>query len=220
MKKFSKSEIIKYVLIFSIILYIGGIYTGININKILNIEIENEIEDVKSFLDTSSIDIKNTILSDYYSLNFEHNKCELQNIQLNNLMKELPTFWSQLPNRLEDYESTQEKTNEYLSIKREYFRYSLRLWLLSTNYNLNCKDDKIIPLLYFYKNNCPGCVEFIKEIEELKNKNILIFPIEGGFNDDTIYSISQLYNITSYPSIIYNYEKFENSKELIKIIER
>ncbi len=218
MKKFTKIQIIKYVLVFSVILYIGGIYTGININKILNIGIEGEIDNVKTFLDDSSIDIKNTLLTDYYSNNFNFNKCELLEIQVNNQKKILPEFWSQLPKRLEDYENTQKVTDEYISIKREYFRFSLRLWLSTTNFNQECEKDKIKPLLYFYETNCSNCIEFVEEIEEIGNPNILILPIQGDFEDDTIYSLKELYNISELPVIIYNYKIYKDSEELIKAI--
>ncbi len=222
-KEITKKTIIQYVLIFSVVLYIAGIYTGININKILNIGIENSISNVKNFLDKSSVDIKNNQLKDYYTGNFAYKKCRFQKIQIDQLKQGLPNFWFRLPERLESYEATGKQTEEYKSIKREYFRYSLRLWLLSTNYMRNCNDSSTKALLYFYKTNCSSCLKFVKKIEELKNSSkgygILILPIEGGFPDDTITALERLYNITTYPTVIYNYKTYKKAEELISVLE-
>jgi hypothetical protein len=215
MKKYSIKQIIFYVLVFSVILYIAGIFTGININKILNLKVEEDLNKINFFLDSSSVDIKNIILSDYYTNNFNHNKCELLNLQLLNIKKNLPNFWSKLPERLEDYEINNKITDEYIGIKREYFRYSMKLWLFNTNYNNYCNDSTIKSILYFYNSDCLECLNSVKLIEELNNPNILVLPIEGNFGDDTIQLLKELYNITSYPSFLFNYSYYTDVDKLI-----
>lgn len=215
MKKYTTKQIVQYVLIFSVILYFAGIYTGININRVLNVQVEREIDEIKSFLDTSSLDIKNIILNDFYIQNFNHNNCKLMELQLDHLRKGLPNFWSELPERLEDYEIKHEVDDEYFSIKREYFRFSLRFWLLNTNFKEKCEIEHNKGVLYFYTNDCPECLNSVQLIEDLNDPEILILPIQSDFEDDTIYLLKEFYNISIHPTFIYKYEKFEDVEDLI-----
>lgn len=204
-----RNRIIMLAILFSILLYVVGVLTGLIANKIFAEKISEDIQSIKSDLDTSALDIKNIQLKQYYLDNFEpENKCKFMKIYNDHQMELIRDFWSTLPKRLEEYEKNNELTEEYITIKREYMRFSLRYWLTLTKYNEECGDSEIIPVLYFYTKDCPDCLAQAEEFDKfrisLEEKDVIlpVFPIDADFKEDMITILKEYYEIDSVPSTI------------------
>lgn len=206
--KVKQGSIIIVAIIVSVVLYVAGVMTGLNANKLIEQQVGVEITDIKDLLDDSSLDLKNIQLQQYYIDNFpEENRCALIDIYTENLYNQINSFWQVLPSRLEAYEKEAQQTDEYTTIKREYIRLSLRFWLTIVNAREECDNQDLIGILYFYTPDCENCVAQGEEFDQFqlllkRQKDIIIFPIDATFEDDTVYMLKKFYNITQYPAVI------------------
>lgn len=206
----SRNSIIIAAVVISIIIYLAGLFSGLYANKIIKKSVEQDIGFLKSYTDTSTVDLKNMLLLQFYSDKLQD--CRFSEMYVSHLHEQLYTYWEILPKRLEEYEKYGKMTDEYTGLKREYLRLSLRIWLIANNNYKKCDTTSFIPVLYFYSKDCETCIEQGKELDKFNKegiyakKNIFIFPIDGHFEDDTIYLLEQYYNITEFPAIIVNDE--------------
>jgi len=189
--------------------------SGLFANKILKNkvdsdlqEIDKDLQDIKSVIDTSALDIKNLMLQQTFLDNFEEENCRFLDIYTDHLYSQISSYWQVLPQRLEEHDKETRQTNEYIAIKREYIRLSLRFWLTAQKSHRECNNNEMIPILYFYSKDCENCVEqgvnfdmFSLEMQK-QNKTILIFPIDGEFPEDTVFLLKRYYNISKYPTVI------------------
>lgn len=205
-----QSSIIIVAIIVSIILYVAGVMTGLNANKLVEKQVKGEITDIKTLLDDSALDLKSIQLQQYYIDNFpQEDRCQLLDIYAGHLYDQINSFWQVLPSRLESYDQQTQQSPEYTALKREYIRLSLRFWLTTVNAREQCDNQDLIGILYFYTPECENCVaqgEAFDHFQLLlkRQKNIIVFPIDATFEDDTVYMLKQFYNITSYPTVIIN----------------
>jgi thiol-disulfide isomerase/thioredoxin len=202
----SKRSIIILAVVLSLIMYFAGVFSGLFANKVVEEKVEDDVDFLKSYVDVSSVDLKNNFLLQLFLDNIDDD-CKFSNLYLNNLREQFEPYWDKLPSRLEAYEKDRQKfTDEYLSLKREYIRLSLRFWLIAMNNYQQCNSTEFVPILYFYSNECEDCVkqgenfDLLKENE--KNHTIVVFPIDVDFEDDSVYLLKQYYNITSVPTTI------------------
>lgn len=227
-KQKRRNKIITLTIVFSIILYVAGTITGLYANKIFTEQISKDLNQIKSELDNSALDIKNIQLKQYYIENFEKNSCEFIEIYNKHQLEMIEKFWSTLPLKLEEYEKNNELTQEYVAIKREYIRFSLRYWLTLKNYYVDCNQKTIMPILYFYSKDCESCLKQSSEFDKLKidlnkeNKTLIVFPIDGEFKEDLVIMLKEYYNIKEYPATIINHNiirgKVITKEELIMAI--
>src|SRR3989338_504322 len=108
-KTISKKTIIICSVIISVVMYLAGVFSGLYANKItehkVNKEltrVEQDIEFLKNYIDNSALDLKNVLLLQFYSENFE-NSCAFSELYLEKLHGQLQPFWDKLPYRLEQY---------------------------------------------------------------------------------------------------------------------
>ena len=69
-------------------------------------------------------------------------------------------------------------------------------------------------ILYFYRNDCDICPNQGVILTYFKNvfgDKLLVFPIDGGLSSDesAVDIIQSRFNITSYPTLIVEEQKFE-----------
>lgn len=169
-------------------------------------------------IDYNSLQLQYLYLSDIQEKN---SSCPALREALKNSIKEL-SYSLEL---LETYqENTQINSKEYDLISRKYLLDNIRYWIFSKKTKEICNED-IINILYFYsENDCDICHNQGTILSYFKIKlqdEILIFPLNIDTKEDFINLLQVQYNISTYPSIIINDEKFEGvvSKErLLKIV--
>jgi len=216
MKKYflyKKKNLIFIIAFFSLAIYLAGVFSGLFANKILEKKINEDVVFLRTYVDSSALDLKNIQLQQLFIENFEdENQCEFLDIYLNHLHTQLSSFWEVLPERLEEYDKNYEPTHEYLALKREYIRLSLRVWLIAKKDYYSCESKEFIPILYFYSKECTEClqqgIEFDKFKEKVaeEEKTAIVFPIDLNFEDDSVFLLKTFYNITSVPAVIINEE--------------
>ena len=202
----TRKQIFTVAIVLSLIMYLLGVFSGLFANKIMEERVEEDIEFLKSHNDVASLDLKNMLLQQLL-IDQLPNECKSSKIYLENLRKQLEPYWQKLPARLEAYDKTGKITEEYITLKREYIRLSLRMWLLTKKNYEKCNSD-LIPILYFYDKDCQTCTRQGEIFDELKiemeniNKSLVVFHIDQNFEDDNVYLLKEYYNITSVPSVI------------------
>lgn len=208
-KSITRKKIIVIAIVLSILLYGAGVFSGLIANKLIEKQVKQDVGNLKGFVDNSALDIKNIQLQMLFMEDFEaENKCEFMEIYLDHLNSQLTTYWEVLPSRIEEYDKKSELSDDYISLKREYIRFSLRYWLIAEKRHRLCSNEKLIPVLYFYTKECVDCVvqgeqfDRFGQMIKAQNKTLIVFPIDARFNDDMIFIIRKYYNITSFPATV------------------
>ncbi len=199
-------------------MYFAGLFSGIYANKVFEYKVKadigKDIDFLKDYIDSSALDLKNILLLQFFMDNIEES-CQFSELYLSNLHSQLEPYWQRLPSRLEAYEKDNSESEEYITLKREYIRLSLRIWLIAWDHYKKCDDPAFVPILYFYSKDCETCVEqgeildSFKEQLELRNKSVVVFSIDESFEDDTVYLLKQYYGLTKFPAVILNNKIFQ-----------
>ena len=209
-----KRTIIILAVVLSIVMYSMGVLSGLFANKVIEEKVkvdigkvEQDIDLLKTYIDTSSLDLKNMLLLQFFTENID-DSCDFSNLYMEHLNSQLGPYWERLPARLEEYEKSNKVNDEYIALKREYIRLSLRIWLTAWSNYKACDSTNFVPLLYFYSKDCKTCVkqgevlDIFRENMLKRDKRIIGFPVDESFEDDTVYLLKQYYNITSVPAIV------------------
>lgn len=110
-------------------------------------------------------------------------------------------------------DSTMNK-NEFENLKRQYTVEEIRYYLFAEKAKDICGTD-LVRVLYFYSDqkNCPNCQEQEFVLNYLKDKfkeKLLIFALDEKFDSEPMISIlKKQYNISSYPTLIFEETKIE-----------
>lgn len=127
--------------------------------------------------------------------------------------------------RLENYDREAKiKEEEFAKLKREYVQAQLRYWLLAQKINEMCDLD-IVSVLYFFSTDkeCPDCEEqgfvltYLKDIFKTK---LLIFAIDSNYEEEPMIGLlKRSYNITKYPTIVIEENKYEGFTKKDEILD-
>ncbi|MFH0961348.1 MAG: hypothetical protein V1820_01545 [archaeon] len=188
--------------------YFLGVLSGLYANKLLEKKVSTDMGVIKYYMDSSSLDMKNMLLLQFFMENMG-DSCKFSELYLSHLYDQLQPYWSRLPKDIEAYDREQTGSAEYIALKREYTRLSLRIWLTAERNQQACNSTKFVPILYFYSKACANCTlqreildTFSLEMRQ-RGFSIVIFPIDETFEDDTIYLLKKYYNLTAFPSVVF-----------------
>lgn len=214
-KKQLNIRILVSALIISTLLFSAGLLVGYSISKeklsLIEKKLEEIITDVQNFQlqffffdvlgGNATCPLLTSILSDINKRSYE-------------IGRELISYGSK--NVLKDYE-------EYINMKREYYRLLIGYWLLASKLKKLCKLNSTT-IIYFFSKNCTSCddqgfiLTYLKH--NLKDK-VLIFALDADVNEPSIRVLKQYYNVNSYPTLIIDskpYYGFKTKDELENII--
>ena len=120
-----------------------------------------------------------------------------------------------------------EKTPEAkkVIVQRRYILDNLRYWLLAKESKEKCHLN-IVPILYFYTNDCPSCSNqgaILTYFKKIFGEQVLVFPINLDLREEEtmVEVVMGQFNVTKYPSLIINDHKYEGvvkKEEMEKII--
>ena len=222
----NRTGIIFIAIIISIVLYLAGVFSGIYANKIIKEETKQDIKTLKEetrryiellqkyvdFLDTN---LKNLQLEQTFVETLTPEQmCNFSYISLNELIKQLDFYWSKLPYRIEEYERSNELSQEYLILKEQYAHLSIRIWIIAKNQYDKCNTN-IVHGLYFYSANCSVCVKQGEQIDRLSRRissagsSLIMFPVDINSGQGIVKNLKIYYHINSTPAIIVNDKVFQ-----------
>jgi hypothetical protein len=218
----SRKSVMLLALAASVILYVAGVYTGLNANQVvkqetnqtiasLRAETEENMKYLQNYIDFLDKNVKSMQLEETFAETLTPAQmCNFSTISMNGLISQLSYYWERLPFRIEEYEKiTPNPSEEYLVLKQEYTDLSIRTWILARKLYKTCNTN-VIYGLYFYSTNCSNCVEQGEQIDRLnamvkqKGADIIMFPIDFQSNNILIRNLKQFYSISSVPALIIN----------------
>lgn len=173
--------------------------------------------------------------SDMYDLQENMESVELQfmfletmeeDISCESLSKEALFLGSEtqaLAKQVELYESTAKlDETEFKQLKSEYMLTLIKDWLFLEKIKQNC-DSEYITVVYFYSNTyCADCEEqgvFLSYFKSKLDENLQVFSIDTDLDLRIISSIEASYNITEYPSLIINGNRYEGLMDKEQLTE-
>ncbi len=128
--------------------------------------------------------------------------------------------------KLEAYEKdSSTNKEEFKVLKREYTLAQLNFWLLTEKTKDTCGLEHTT-LFYFYADDalCGECADQAYVLTHLKNHfggSLLNFAFDSQLIEEPLIEIlKQTYEITSYPALIINGEKFEGLTSQETILEK
>ncbi|MCS7123394.1 MAG: hypothetical protein RMJ17_02365 [Candidatus Aenigmarchaeota archaeon] len=205
--------------ILSFIVYLAGIYTGITIGEKLMKKhyyssLEEEMKNVQS-----QIEELRGILILIKSERFE--SCKLLEKLIEKSLNLISRYHSFLPYRIEEFEFNNTFTYDMEKLKQTSMQLSINTWIISLEFSA-C-DNKVVPILYFYKRNCLKCIEQGIELDKFRDYlysngyKPLIFTVDLDLKYKLLEMIKEVYNVYDAPAIILSNRvfPFSNSTFLI-----
>ena len=113
-----------------------------------------------------------------------------------------------------DYEKQNSLSEDnYKNIARRYTLDNLRYWLLANQAKKSCDLD-MISIIYFYSDECPSCPNqgtILTYFKKSLGDKLLVFPINLDQREEEpmIKIMMSLYNVTKYPTIVIEGQKYE-----------
>ncbi|MBI2665038.1 hypothetical protein HYX12_00260 [Candidatus Woesearchaeota archaeon] len=152
----------------------------------------------------------------------EYDNCPILSATLKKAVVDLDNTLSQVV-AYEEEKDISSKRKEI--IQRRYVLDNLRYWLLAKESKQKCDLD-IVPIIYFYTEDCPSCPNQGTILSYFKNvfgERVLVFPINLKLNEQEpmVEVVSSLFEVDSYPSLVIDHKKFEGvvkKEQLQKII--
>ncbi len=140
---------------------------------------------------------QNSVLMQLFLLtNYDPSFCPIYKEALKRSYEEVET----IGNELTYLEEVRGERN--LELKKDYFMFELKTFLLAKRVKEICSTDEHFAL-YFYSKNCSECGELGKQLinERKKDPSLKVFSFEDGINSSVVESLKAKYNVT-VPSVI------------------
>ncbi|HIG93368.1 MAG: hypothetical protein QT02_C0011G0031 [archaeon GW2011_AR9] len=148
----------------------------------------------------------------YLYLNYfsSYNNCPTLTTTLKETIKDLSDSLSEV---IAFEEQNKVSSSQHQVVQRRYVLDNLRYWLLAKESKQKC-DMNIVPILYFYTQECSSCPNqgtVLSYFKSVFGEQVLVFPINLDLRQEepmVEIAISQ-FNITKYPTIVVDNTKYE-----------
>ena len=191
--------------IITILLFTTGLLVGMVFDYGRVRQLENTYQEYD--LNYRSLQLQFSLLN---SLDNERG-CVAFNSAMNMAVRELDASLQQVEN-YKDASSSQEASFE--TLQRKYVLDNIRYWTIVTDAKKICDIDKSVILYFYSKDDCKDCSDQGVILTYFKRKygeNLLVFPINVDLmnQEPLIGVLSDIYNVTSYPSIVVEDKMYE-----------
>lgn len=183
---------------------------GLTLGFIIDDHRYNLIEEVNIEQDTNyrSVQLQYLYLDAFQS----NNSCPILETALTSAVRDLSDSLSEVIAYEEEEKLEPSETRRQL-VMRRYLLDNLRYWLLAQQATQRC-DLEIVPILYFYAQDCPSCPTqgtILSYFKEIFQEKVLIFPINIDFRytEPMVEIAMQQFGITKYPSLIIHNQRYE-----------
>ncbi len=192
----------------SVVLYVAGIFTGVNIQQNLSQSLERDLASIKADIENQQQEL---IL---LSLSGESSCAVLQSLS--------STIASKLESISNDIraESTDSKFNE---LKELYSTLSIRAWLLKSSIKENCESPSL-SILYYYSFPCTDCrtqEAVLESIKSIDREKIFTYAVDKDVKNNLVQTLVKSHQIESAPSLVIGsdvYRSLTNETKLEGIV--
>ncbi|MCD6549452.1 hypothetical protein J7K41_01945 [Candidatus Micrarchaeota archaeon] len=209
-------EVYAIAFVISGLVFLIGIFIGINITKSSVSDIEDSIYTLND--NTMSLQVLTLTSSDPSLF------CNVYRELSDKFEEESWKIGEQI-----DYLEQQRGVSD-LRLKSQYSNLEFRNFMLVRLANERC-NGSFIPILYFYSNNkdvCPHCFQqgtelFMARKELLaKNMSVRIYSFDGDLDNIAIDVLKKQFNVSSYPTIVIGntvYRGMMSKDEIVRAVE-
>lgn len=206
-------------LLLTLLILVIGFLIGLYVEKYRTDKI---ISNYKNF-EVEALDLK---LQNYYYQIMDESSCDVAIEQ--NLIFADKIYIQGL--KIEEYEESNELTDDILLEKKRYVLLKTELWLNSILLKEKCANNfQTVVYIYSQDDSVPKEAEqeaisnTLKEIKEERGDEIILIPIAGDLGLDSIDMQLKIYGIDYLPSIIINekdvLESFHNREEIEQYLD-
>lgn len=118
----------------------------------------------------------------------------------------------------------EERKNIDPELKIAYMTLELRDYLLVKKINERCNQNTTLILYFLSSNDCKDCRNQGTELTKAREENeIRVYSFDSYVNSSVARALIKSYDITSYPSLVINENKYEglmNKEQILKIINK
>jgi len=219
--------------VLSVALFAAGLLSGLAASKIMEQRVQQRTQQETSFFVDYVNKLDDQLQSTQIQESFvnsldEEKRCALATTYFAQVAQSLNYYWQRLPSRLEQYEQGRVLSPEYLQLKDEYTKLSLRAWIIARDNERQC-NTTVRPILYFYDSDCQACVAQGEVLDEVKAQmtaeNITALPFTNDLrqNESAIRLIRTYYNITTVPALVIDdtvlQGRVHSAEEIIRAME-
>ncbi len=134
-------------------------------------------------------------------------------VLLNSLQDAVRELSSSLSQVVEYEKETSLSDEDFELISRLYVLDNIRYWFLASQAQESCDLD-ILPILYFYAEDCPSCPNqgtVLTYFKKILDDQFLVFPIDLDLREEEpmVGIIMDLYNVDKYPTLVIEGEIYE-----------
>ncbi len=206
----TRRQILALALVLSVALYLAGLFSGLSASNLAREQSRQDFSFLVGYVDTLENELGSLQIQEAFvnSLD-ETRRCEFAEQRFSQVAEQLNYYWSVFPTRLEEFERSHTLTPEYLKLKNDYTKLSLRAWIIARDNYERCNSDTI-PILYFYNASCEQCpvqgeiLDGVKKALQTGNKTVLAFTLDLDQDEPSLPLIKEYYNVTEAPAIIVN----------------
>ena len=207
-----KRNLIIIAVILSIILYAAGLLSGLSFSKFVEKNIEQktqkDLAEVVNYVQSLDSDLQSIQIEELFVKSLtENDTCKFADVYFAQINQNLNQFWKILPARLEEYEQSTTPSKDYLDLKRQYTKLSLRAWIIAKENYDKCNTG-VVPVLYLYSANCPDCVkqgealDNVKQFLSIQNTSLIVFTVDFDYNEAALDLVKKYYAIEKVPALI------------------
>ena len=194
----SKHNVFFESLVIALLILLLGFLLGAYIESL---RANRTIADYKQF-EVGALDLK---LQNYYFQIMDQTTCGVAIKQ--NLIFADKIYSSGL--LIDKYEKANELSESLMLEKKRYVLLKTELWLNSMLLKKKC-NNPFHTVVYLYENNANNAKDAeqsavsdtLKELKDKEGNNIILLPIAGNLELDSVSMQMQIYNITYLPSVI------------------
>ena len=175
----------------SIVLYLAGILTGVNIQQSVSESLEKDLASIKSDIENQQQEL---IL---LSLRGKSSCAVLQSLS-STIASKLESVSSEI-RRLED-----NKGPQFNELKELYGTLSIRAWILRSSISENCESASL-SILYYYSFPCQDCrlqEDALDKVKSIDREKILIYAVDKDVGNNLVQTLVKSHSIESAPSLV------------------
>jgi hypothetical protein len=176
---------------------------------------EFKTDDSELLLIKNSLDTQNYIVESDFFDTFGNKSCSSIEPKFNSLQSDL----AELGKKLTEYDAEQIKeTDDFTNLKRKYFLQEISTLILKKKLIDKC-DSNGMNIIFFYKIDDEESLKQGYALDKLVDlrDNVRVFSFDADFDDSALNTLKIYYNITSYPSVVINFDDIH--REFISLSE-
>ncbi len=211
-KKMIDYRVLVSAAIITVLIFGGGLFTGHVLSKQRMSSIDISLDNIEKDMQDFQLQFL------FFDVLGENATCPLLSETISEINQKAYDTWL----KITEEEAHTEIRDQAMAdeLKRDYSRMLVSYWLLAEKMKEACGSDISTVLYMFSIEGCYDCENqgfVLTYLKDIYKDKLLIFAIDGEFDDSSIRALRTFYNVTTYPALVINgklYEGFYSQEQL------